>query len=68
MEAPLFDISLLSQESQKQMSFTAGDLINVVVNESKSGWKYGENCRTKQRGWFPETYTMEINTSCDSNL
>ena len=43
-------------KSSKQMSFLSGDLIKVVINESKSGWKYGENCRSRERGWFPETY------------
>ena len=43
------------------MSFITGDLINVMVNEAKSGWKYGENNRTKQRGWFPETYVIDVN-------
>lgn len=50
-------------ESKKQLGFLVGDLIQVLINESKSGWKYGENLRTQERGWYPETYVMEISNN-----
>ena len=46
------------QTSDKEMELLAGDLIKVLVSESSSGWKYGENQRTKAKGWFPANYTM----------
>lgn len=53
--------------SEKQLNFLVGDLILVLINESKSGWKYGENTRTQERGWYPETYVMEVSEN-DSHV
>jgi len=49
-----------TSNSEKQLCFLVGDLILVLINESKSGWKYGENTRTQERGWYPETYVMDV--------
>lgn len=49
-----------NSNSEKQLCFLVGDLILVLINESKSGWKYGENTRTQERGWYPETYVMDV--------
>uniref|UniRef100_UPI00398E8673 BAR/IMD domain-containing adapter protein 2-like isoform X2 n=1 Tax=Pristiophorus japonicus TaxID=55135 RepID=UPI00398E8673 len=39
------------------LSFTEGDVITLLVPEAKDGWHYGENEKTRLRGWFPFSYT-----------
>uniref|UniRef100_UPI00358EC620 BAR/IMD domain-containing adapter protein 2-like n=1 Tax=Myxine glutinosa TaxID=7769 RepID=UPI00358EC620 len=47
-------------EDGTMMTFRPGDTIGLLVAESVDGWHYGENERTKQRGWFPFAYTRCI--------
>ncbi|XP_072882391.1 BAR/IMD domain-containing adapter protein 2-like isoform X2 [Hemitrygon akajei] len=39
------------------LSFNEGDVITLLVPEAKDGWHYGENEKTRMRGWFPFSYT-----------
>ncbi|XP_032900130.1 brain-specific angiogenesis inhibitor 1-associated protein 2 isoform X2 [Amblyraja radiata] len=39
------------------LSFSEGDVITLLVPEAKDGWHYGENEKTRMRGWFPFSYT-----------
>ncbi|XP_076075472.1 BAR/IMD domain-containing adapter protein 2-like isoform X3 [Mytilus galloprovincialis] len=43
-------------EGDKKLSFTEGDLINVI-GEPAEGWQYGVNTRSGQYGWFPMSFT-----------
>lgn len=43
-------------EGDKKLSFTEGDLINVI-GEQADGWQYGVNTRSGQYGWFPLSFT-----------
>nr|XP_039264613.1 brain-specific angiogenesis inhibitor 1-associated protein 2-like isoform X2 [Styela clava] len=40
-----------------QLGFEKGDEIILMIPMPRDGWHYGENDRTKQRGWFPFSYT-----------
>ncbi|KAM7370353.1 hypothetical protein PAMP_009908 [Pampus punctatissimus] len=42
------------------LSFTEGDVITLLVPEARDGWHYGENEKTRMRGWFPFSYTRVI--------
>lgn len=43
--------------SPTQLSFEKGDVIILMIPQPRDGWHYGENDRTKMRGWFPYSYT-----------
>ncbi|XP_023285079.1 brain-specific angiogenesis inhibitor 1-associated protein 2-like protein 1 isoform X1 [Seriola lalandi dorsalis] len=38
------------------LSFDDGDIINLLIQDEKDGWLYGELEKTGQRGWFPSSY------------
>uniref|UniRef100_A0A3Q4I4Z5 BAR/IMD domain-containing adapter protein 2 n=1 Tax=Neolamprologus brichardi TaxID=32507 RepID=A0A3Q4I4Z5_NEOBR len=42
------------------LSFAEGDVITLLVPEARDGWHYGENEKTRMRGWFPFSYTRVI--------
>nr|XP_054605443.1 brain-specific angiogenesis inhibitor 1-associated protein 2 isoform X5 [Nothobranchius furzeri] len=42
------------------LSFAEGDVITLLVPEARDGWHYGENEKTRMRGWFPFSYTQVI--------
>ncbi|CAB1433955.1 unnamed protein product, partial [Pleuronectes platessa] len=42
------------------LSFSEGDVITLLVPEARDGWHYGENEKTRMRGWFPFSYTRLI--------
>ncbi|KAM6897718.1 BAR/IMD domain-containing adapter protein 2 [Xenentodon cancila] len=42
------------------LSFADGDIITLLVPEARDGWHYGENEKTRMRGWFPFSYTRLI--------
>ncbi|XP_022598210.1 brain-specific angiogenesis inhibitor 1-associated protein 2 isoform X1 [Seriola dumerili] len=42
------------------LSFSEGDIITLLVPEARDGWHYGENEKTRMRGWFPFSYTRVI--------
>nr|XP_033963811.1 brain-specific angiogenesis inhibitor 1-associated protein 2 isoform X3 [Pseudochaenichthys georgianus] len=48
------------------LSFFEGDVITLLVPEARDGWHYGENEKTRMRGWFPFSYTCVISDG-DSN-
>ncbi|XP_026172215.1 brain-specific angiogenesis inhibitor 1-associated protein 2 isoform X2 [Mastacembelus armatus] len=49
------------------LSFSEGDVITLLVPEARDGWHYGENEKTRMRGWFPFSYTRLISdTESDS--
>ncbi|XP_037547221.1 brain-specific angiogenesis inhibitor 1-associated protein 2 [Nematolebias whitei] len=45
------------------LSFSEGDVITLLVPEARDGWHYGENEKTRMRGWFPFSYTQVISES-----
>ncbi|XP_069786051.1 BAR/IMD domain-containing adapter protein 2-like isoform X2 [Narcine bancroftii] len=50
------------------LSFGEGDVITLLVPEAKDGWHYGENEKTRLRGWFPFSYTRMIQSGLLHNL
>ncbi|XP_041075790.1 brain-specific angiogenesis inhibitor 1-associated protein 2-like isoform X7 [Polyodon spathula] len=42
------------------LSFSERDIITLLVPEARDGWHYGENEKTKMRGWFPFSYTRVL--------
>uniref|UniRef100_A0A3Q1GNL0 BAR/IMD domain-containing adapter protein 2 n=1 Tax=Acanthochromis polyacanthus TaxID=80966 RepID=A0A3Q1GNL0_9TELE len=51
------------------LSFAEGDVITLLVPEARDGWHYGENEKTRMRGWFPFSYTRVISDNeGDSSL
>ncbi|XP_024120801.1 brain-specific angiogenesis inhibitor 1-associated protein 2 isoform X12 [Oryzias melastigma] len=42
------------------LSFAEGDIVTLLVPEARDGWHYGENEKTRMRGWFPFSYTRLI--------
>ncbi|XP_077359567.1 BAR/IMD domain-containing adapter protein 2 [Festucalex cinctus] len=42
------------------LSFQQGDAVTLLVPEARDGWHYGENEKTRMRGWFPFSYTRVI--------
>ncbi|XP_054621055.1 brain-specific angiogenesis inhibitor 1-associated protein 2 isoform X3 [Dunckerocampus dactyliophorus] len=42
------------------LSFNEGDVVTLLVPEARDGWHYGENEKTRMRGWFPFSYTRVI--------
>uniref|UniRef100_A0A3P9KK83 BAR/IMD domain-containing adapter protein 2 n=1 Tax=Oryzias latipes TaxID=8090 RepID=A0A3P9KK83_ORYLA len=42
------------------LSFAEGDIVTLLVPEARDGWHYGENEKTRLRGWFPFSYTRLI--------
>uniref|UniRef100_A0A665WR84 BAR/IMD domain-containing adapter protein 2 n=1 Tax=Echeneis naucrates TaxID=173247 RepID=A0A665WR84_ECHNA len=49
------------------LSFAEGDVITLLVPEARDGWHYGENEKTRMRGWFPFSYTRLIAESGDGD-
>ncbi|XP_054898524.1 brain-specific angiogenesis inhibitor 1-associated protein 2-like isoform X5 [Poeciliopsis prolifica] len=45
------------------LSFAEGDVITLLVPEARDGWHYGENEKTRMRGWFPFSYTRLVSES-----
>uniref|UniRef100_A0A3B3DNS2 BAR/IMD domain-containing adapter protein 2 n=1 Tax=Oryzias melastigma TaxID=30732 RepID=A0A3B3DNS2_ORYME len=45
------------------LSFAEGDIVTLLVPEARDGWHYGENEKTRMRGWFPFSYTRLISES-----
>ncbi|XP_043935695.1 brain-specific angiogenesis inhibitor 1-associated protein 2-like isoform X2 [Protopterus annectens] len=50
----------VSGDSSTLLSFSEGDIILLLVPEARDGWHYGENMRTKMKGWFPFSYTRSL--------
>uniref|UniRef100_A0A3P8UIC1 BAR/IMD domain-containing adapter protein 2 n=1 Tax=Cynoglossus semilaevis TaxID=244447 RepID=A0A3P8UIC1_CYNSE len=50
------------------LSFSEGDTITLLVPEARDGWHYGENEKTRMRGWFPFSYTRMISEGESMNL
>ncbi|XP_073345576.1 BAR/IMD domain-containing adapter protein 2 isoform X1 [Pagrus major] len=48
------------------LSFSENDVITLLVPEARDGWHYGENEKTRMRGWFPFSYTRVI-SEADGN-
>ncbi|KAM6121509.1 BAR/IMD domain-containing adapter protein 2-like 1 [Phoenicopterus ruber ruber] len=42
------------------LSFAQGDIITLLVAEEKDGWLYGEHDTTREKGWFPSSYTRPL--------
>ncbi|XP_061731968.1 brain-specific angiogenesis inhibitor 1-associated protein 2 isoform X3 [Nerophis ophidion] len=42
------------------LSFKEGDVVTLLVPEARDGWHYGENEKTRMRGWFPFSYTRLV--------
>ncbi|KAM3592438.1 uncharacterized protein V6R79_018897 [Siganus canaliculatus] len=42
------------------LSFSENDVITLLVPEARDGWHYGENEKTRMRGWFPFSYTRVL--------
>ncbi|XP_061886672.1 brain-specific angiogenesis inhibitor 1-associated protein 2 isoform X4 [Entelurus aequoreus] len=42
------------------LSFKEGDVVTLLVPEARDGWHYGENEKTRMRGWFPFSYTRVV--------
>ncbi|XP_019133304.1 brain-specific angiogenesis inhibitor 1-associated protein 2 isoform X5 [Larimichthys crocea] len=49
------------------LSFSESDVITLLVPEARDGWHYGENEKTRMRGWFPFSYTRVISDG-DGNM
>ncbi|XP_019642027.1 PREDICTED: brain-specific angiogenesis inhibitor 1-associated protein 2-like isoform X5 [Branchiostoma belcheri] len=45
-------------DSSNQLSFNEGDTISLLIDHPRDGWHFGENDKTKRRGWFPYSYTQ----------
>ncbi|MEQ2284472.1 Brain-specific angiogenesis inhibitor 1-associated protein 2 [Ameca splendens] len=50
------------------LSFAEGDVITLLVPEARDGWHYGENEKTRMRGWFPFSYTRLISESSGDTM
>ncbi|XP_068585354.1 BAR/IMD domain-containing adapter protein 2-like isoform X2 [Cebidichthys violaceus] len=50
------------------LSFFEGDVITLLVPEARDGWHYGENEKTRMRGWFPFSYTRVISDGDTSSM
>uniref|UniRef100_V9KJU6 BAR/IMD domain-containing adapter protein 2 n=2 Tax=Callorhinchus milii TaxID=7868 RepID=V9KJU6_CALMI len=50
------------------LSFSEGDFITLLVPEAKDGWHYGENEKSRLRGWFPFSYTRVIQNGLNGKL
>ncbi|XP_067860084.1 BAR/IMD domain-containing adapter protein 2-like isoform X2 [Heptranchias perlo] len=50
------------------LSFSEGDVITLLVPEAKDGWHYGENEKTRLRGWFPFSYTRVMQGGINDRL
>ncbi|XP_051792503.1 brain-specific angiogenesis inhibitor 1-associated protein 2 isoform X4 [Erpetoichthys calabaricus] len=50
------------------LSFSEGDTITLLVPEARDGWHYGENEKTKLRGWFPFSYTRVVQENGSEKL
>ncbi|XP_037610095.1 brain-specific angiogenesis inhibitor 1-associated protein 2 isoform X5 [Sebastes umbrosus] len=50
------------------LSFFEGDVITLLVPEARDGWHYGENEKTRMRGWFPFSYTRVIHDADASSM
>ncbi|KAM8837156.1 BAR/IMD domain-containing adapter protein 2-like isoform 2-T6 [Spinachia spinachia] len=49
------------------LSFFQGDVVTLLVPEARDGWHYGENEKTRMRGWFPFSYTRLISEADSSS-
>ncbi|XP_074063216.1 BAR/IMD domain-containing adapter protein 2-like 1 isoform X1 [Macrotis lagotis] len=50
------------------LSFAQGDIITLLISEEKDGWLYGEHEQTKERGWFPLSYTKPLEENEEETL
>ncbi|XP_045924355.1 brain-specific angiogenesis inhibitor 1-associated protein 2-like isoform X2 [Micropterus dolomieu] len=50
------------------LSFSENDVITLLVPEARDGWHYGENEKTRMRGWFPFSYTRVISDSDGNSM
>ncbi|XP_070846321.1 BAR/IMD domain-containing adapter protein 2 isoform X2 [Chaetodon trifascialis] len=50
------------------LSFSENDVITLLVPEARDGWHYGENEKTRMRGWFPFSYTRVISDTEGSSM
>ncbi|XP_068162076.1 BAR/IMD domain-containing adapter protein 2-like isoform X2 [Antennarius striatus] len=50
------------------LSFSENDVITLLVPEARDGWHYGENEKTRMRGWFPFSYTRVISDADGSSM
>nr|XP_040033193.1 brain-specific angiogenesis inhibitor 1-associated protein 2 isoform X2 [Gasterosteus aculeatus aculeatus] len=50
------------------LSFFQGDVITLLVPEARDGWHYGENEKTRMRGWFPFSYTRLISEADSTSM
>ncbi|XP_059509648.1 brain-specific angiogenesis inhibitor 1-associated protein 2-like isoform X4 [Stegostoma tigrinum] len=57
-----------AKDNNTLLSFNEGDVITLLVPEAKDGWHYGENEKTRLRGWFPFSYTRVLQGGLLHNL
>ncbi|XP_041818579.1 brain-specific angiogenesis inhibitor 1-associated protein 2 isoform X2 [Chelmon rostratus] len=50
------------------LSFSESDVITLLVPEARDGWHYGENEKTRMRGWFPFSYTRVISDADGASM
>lgn len=48
------------------LPFLPGDNITLLISEPRDGWHYGQNDRTGRKGWFPFSYTQQVNSNTDN--
>ncbi|KAK3091342.1 hypothetical protein FSP39_019109, partial [Pinctada imbricata] len=48
-------------EGDSKLSFSDGDVINIIGDKSMEGWQYGLNTRSGKYGWFPLSFTEPLN-------
>uniref|UniRef100_A0A3Q3JZ74 BAR/IMD domain-containing adapter protein 2-like 1 n=1 Tax=Monopterus albus TaxID=43700 RepID=A0A3Q3JZ74_MONAL len=56
-----------TSSSDTLLNFHEGDIINLLIQEERDGWLYGELEKTGQRGWFPSSYCRPCTESAISN-
>ncbi|KAM4635625.1 BAR/IMD domain-containing adapter protein 2-like 2 [Polymixia lowei] len=42
------------------LPFSKGEMISVLVSQSKNGWLYGRAGNNSRQGWFPATYVEAV--------
>lgn len=50
------------------LSFDDGELINLLIQEERDGWLYGEMEKTGQKGWFPSSYCRPYSEPVIANM
>lgn len=47
-------------DGKTKLELEINDIIQLLIPQPRDGWHYGENERTRQRGWFPIQYTHKV--------